>query len=149
MKWVNFSIFQAMHWWSRLKGSGGIWRGFEGKDFQSFCESLHKSDAICELGFGVGRVTHLIRGHSCRVHGVFWSKDAYRHPEVVRRALIELFDRFDLVRIECVVPSSMRSLGRLLVKFGFVKEGTLRAIYKVDDRFFDGDIYSIVGGTNG
>jgi hypothetical protein len=130
--------------WAKLKDAKGFWSQLEGSSFESFKASCLASDLLIDMGFGMGRVTNLRLGHSCRVHAVFWSKDAIGKIREVAVALMTTANSLKLKRIECVVPSHVSSLRRYMKKLGFSFEGTMRCFYKGKAAFYDGDLYSVL-----
>jgi hypothetical protein len=81
--------------WKKVRTSEGFWAQLEGADFGRFIRSWMGSDLVIEMGFGLGRITHLEMGHSCRVHAIFWSTDAYKKlGEVALNAsCLPMYDR--------------------------------------------------------
>jgi hypothetical protein len=129
--------------WNKVAESKGFWSQLEGADFEHFYYSCMNSAQLIDMGFGMGRITHLVLGHSCRVHAVFWSRDAYKKIDEVALALLTTAKGLRLRRIECVVPSDVRSLERYLLKLGFRFEGRMASFYKGKSAFFDGDLYAM------
>jgi hypothetical protein len=130
--------------WARLEGSKGLWSELEGRSYEAFCNSCLMSDVLIDLGFGLGRVTNLRVGHSCRVHAVLWSREAFSKMGEIAIALMNTANSLKLRRIECVVPSGVPSLRRYMKRLGFSFEGTMRSWYKGTSRFFDGDLYAVL-----
>lgn len=54
------------------------------------------------------------------------------------------FDRLDLHRIQALVANGNTPSVKLLLRYGFTKEGTLREDYKVDEKMEDSDCYSLL-----
>ena len=148
--WIIPDNEKIIEWWERLKGSKGIWSKLEGNSFESFRESVRNSHLVFDFGFGFGRVTNLTIGLSARVHGVFWSPDIFRCPELVLVALSWLSFECRLQRIECVVPEKMRGLRRFLEKSLFFElEGTMKSFYSIDGKKENACLYSLTGEKGG
>ena len=130
--------------WAKLEASNGAWSQLEGRSFEAFEASCRRSDLLIDMGFGMARLTELRLGHSCRVHAVFWSKEAVSKIGEIAVALMTTAGSLHLRRIDCVVPNGVHSLRRYLKRLGFGFEGTMRSYYKGVDRFFDGDLYSLL-----
>lgn len=148
MRWVTYDVDTAVQWWERLKDSKGLWAELDGTCFETFNELLLSSDLLCDFGFGYARVTGLQEGHSCRVHAAFWSKAVFSEHQVVVGAISLLGLKYKLKRIECVVPVKGKALNRYMKDYlGFAFEGTIRAYYKTESGFSDGNLYALIGGN--
>lgn len=149
MRIFNFSPERVNWIWQKLEGSKGFWRENEGFSKEGLSQALQRSDLLFDLEFGIGRITRMEQGSSCRVHGLFWSKEVFKRTDELKAMLQAIGSSFHLDRIECVIPSETRSLSRLLRKLGFEYEGTLRRYYRIDSGFRDGDLFSLIGGFHG
>lgn len=129
--------------WEKVKNAQGPWAQLDGTSYEQFLAICMSSDLLIDLGFGVGRISDLAVGHSCRVHGVFWSKDAYTKIGEVAIALLNTAKGLRLRRIDCVVPSGVRSLRRYMHRLGFKFEGRMASYYRSESGFFDGDLYAV------
>jgi hypothetical protein len=130
--------------WALLAGTKGIWSELEGSCFEAFEESCRKSNMLIDLGVGMGRLTDLVPGHSCRVHAVFWSRDVAKQWDGIAFVLGQIAATFHLRRIECVVPGTMGSLKRVMKRLGFAFEGRMTSYYKTKSAFIDGDLYAMI-----
>ena len=130
--------------WEKVEGKKCLWSELEGSSYEAFFATCMSSQILIDLGFGMGRIDNLIPGHSCRVHAVFWSAEVLKDVDKIVFALLQIIHAFELMRVECVVPSSSKSLKRLLEQIGFKLEGTMGNWYKGLEGFFDGDLYAIV-----
>ena len=144
MNAINPTDTQLRSIWAKVESAYGPWAQLEGRSYEAFEASCRHSDLLIDMGFGLARITNLRLGHSCRVHAVFWSKDAIEKIGEVAVALMTTAGSLHLRRIDCVVPSGVSSLRRYLKRLGFGFEGTMRSYYKGVDRFFDGDLYSLL-----
>ncbi|MEP6466002.1 MAG: GNAT family protein [Parafilimonas sp.] len=64
--------------------------------------------------------------------------------EVLYTVLNFGFNELDLHRVEALVANDNVPSVKLLNKYGFMKEGTMREDYKVDDKNEDSDCYSLL-----
>lgn len=151
MKWLKYSPEIARWAWEKVQNSGGIWRDLEGYSFERFDEVLKHSDLLCDFGFGLGRVDCLVPGDSARIHGIFWSADVFRRKDWIRGAICLLGLKFDLKRIECVVPLECKGLNRLMTReLGFKYVGKITGFYELEgSRFADGNKYVLERGQYG
>lgn len=131
--------------WTSVESSRSLWRRLEGASLEAFERSILQSALAVPFAHGILRVTHLEEGHSCRVHGVFWSHQVWRDVPMLRGLLVELRRTYGLERIECVVPLEQKSLLRFVRALGFKGEGIMRKWYR-DSRgeFHDAVLYAIV-----
>lgn len=130
--------------WDKLSKTNSIWCGLEGSSYENFLMSCMSSALLIDFGFGMGRITALTPGHCCRVHGVFWSKEFARNKGDIVFALANVATMLKVRRIECVIPTGVRSLERLVKGLGFSFEGRMKSFYKTTSRFIDGDLYAII-----
>ena len=130
--------------WKRVKDSKGIWASLDGNSEVKFYKACLEANVLIDLDFGLAFASNLKPGHSCDVHGVFWSKEIVKDREKIPFALNGLATTFKLRRIECVIPSELRTLSKLLVRWGFTIEGCMKSYYKTSDRFVDGLMYAII-----
>lgn len=100
-----------------------MYRGEGGKEY--FMKMLYDSVFIVEYPFGIVRFSDYTHGHSIRVHGLFHSKEVFRHTEDLRKLAMHIFHAFDVMRIEATIPVGKRALRGLLAKIGFEQKGTL------------------------
>ena len=150
MRIVPYSLELAVQTWEKVAGGGSFWGLVEGQSFDAFNASLMRSDVLVDLGFGLGRITHLEEDNSGRVHGIFWSKEVFGKVEELRLLILSLMRSFGLRRMECVVPRKVRSVNRFVeVRLGFKYEGTLGRYYATAGGFEDGNMYSFLGGVYG
>lgn len=130
--------------WQRVQHSKGIWASLDGNGSISFYKACLSADVLIDLDFGLAFASNLKPGHSCDVHGVFWSKEIVKDKEKVPFALNGLASTYKLRRIECIVPSELKTLSKLLNRWGFTIEGCMKDYYKTSDRFIDGLMYAIL-----
>ena len=98
---------------------------------------------IGECGF------HTLNKSHCRAE-LFYSlrKDSYKQKGLMTEALVEVldfgFNKMELHRIEALVASWNTPSVKLLQRYGFTKEGTMREDYVVDGKHEDSDCYSLL-----
>lgn len=140
--------FLAYRLWNQYRHlAGGFFKVADGTNLTVFINKVVQSYRILEFEFGFIRVD--LQDDIClRIHGVFdpkkvaWPQSAERLTE----GAVYLFEtNRNVQRIECVVPSISRSLGRLLSRVGFEKEGTMRNWYRFSDgSIMDADMWSFI-----
>lgn len=151
MKNGNLSPERVKEIWFQVKDSPSLWGELEGHSLARFVHALETSDFVFDFGFGLGRITDLVRGHKARIHGIFWSKEYLKNTEKLSCFLSEIMQYLELGRLECIIPAKNKALNRLISRgLGMTFEGCLRSYYKRETNFEDANIYSLIrGGNNG
>lgn len=127
---------------SRVYGATGIWADLDFTCPERFAETLFNSVFIGEYPFGYFRIEQGWPEHVGKLHAVIWHKSAYANLSTIANDIAEAQRLVGFERLECTVPTTQRSLNRLLPRVGLVLEGTLHSVYKVKGIFYDGNIYS-------
>lgn len=74
--------------------------------------------------------------------------EEYKQKGLMTEALVAVlkygFTKLDLYRIEALTATCNKASLTLLLKFGFLYEGTLRSHYKVGEKFEDSVIFSLI-----
>lgn len=110
----------------------------------SFRSDFLSSALVLWADYAVIRVNNVDYGHKAQAHAYFFGPDSFRKVGELVQTAHYIMDYFELVRLEVYVPSSKRSLGRLLKQIGFELEGICKKDLAFKDEFLDAAIYAIV-----
>jgi hypothetical protein len=99
------------------------YQGYYGKKF--FIDSLYDSLIVFEFSWGIIRLTDLIENQSIQAHGLFLNKGVIRDIRVFRELGDFVLKAFDVKEINIIIPSTYKSLEKLLSKSCFKKDRIL------------------------
>jgi hypothetical protein len=139
-----FSEQLVMDTWDKLSRRPSIWKELDGSSYEHFRLILRAADILLETKYGLFFVNNLQPKHRANVHGVFWSPKCFRESENMGRYLKLLAKAFELDRIECIIPSELRGLNRLVGSMGFILEGRMVNAFKVRGKASDGNMYGYI-----
>jgi len=96
-------------------------------------------------GQGVVWFTDVVPGFSARFHVIAWSRELAGQDEILRRLCIFMADRLDLGRVYTIVPGWLPHVKRAAQRTTWLThEGTLRNVFRKDDAWQDGELYSVI-----
>jgi len=142
---IDFDLELCTSWYRKLDGCKNEFKNLDLYSLDYFLAVCGKSDVLLEVkDYGYARLTHLQIERSARLHGAFWSSKVIKDFTSIKKGILDLMYRYDLQRLEVVIPTSCKGLSRFLSKLGFIKEGTLRKTGMTGKLLFDQDIFSII-----
>ena len=145
MNIVTYDEDLINYWYKNIENSHNIFKTLDALNFNCFNKLCKESDLLVDLGtYGYGRITDLEEGFGFKLHGAFWSKEVFKNLSDLKFGILLLMYKYEAKRVEIRIPSECVSLGKLLYKIGFDKEGTLRNSGRAGMIMFDENIYSVI-----
>jgi len=117
--------------WSHVRRSRGIFGALEGSSREALAKSLFGSYIVLSFDFGYARFTDWIPGTSCFVHFVAWSPRLFRQKGELSIALQHMYAHHGMKRVYVRIPSSSKSLRRLVTSLGFSFESVEPLYYGI------------------
>jgi hypothetical protein len=140
------SITKIRGIWDRIKGFDKLFTDDVRWDEEWFMRRIYAPDTVFfEVDSGIMLLTDLKEGLMASAHITFWDCKLSPRTQLIKDCLFWCFMRYDLHRIEIVIPEFSRALRRFVEeKLGFTREGRLRSRMWYMGNLCDALIYSLL-----
>ena len=115
-------------YWQKIKDFDRLFSDDIRWDEECFFEKMYAPDTVFfETENGLLLLTGLREGMYAAAHITFWDHKLLPRVRMIKDLLTYCFIRYDLLRIEALIPEFSRALKRFMEKrLGFVYEGRMR-----------------------
>lgn len=146
VKEANFSKAKLLALWNKVKDFDRIYSDWDRCDELAFYDRILSSNThVLETENGILIIDNLLPNIRGQVHVIFWDKKLSNKTAMLKQCIAWAFDRFQLERMEAVIPEFARALRRFMTeKLHFTFEGRLRKRMLYKGEYTDSLIFSLI-----